>query len=269
MVKVQNYSGKPKRQMSIQPIVIGHRGAAGHAPENTLASFQKAAELGIAWVEFDVRLTQDAGVVVMHDASLKRTTGRRGTVKNLSLQQLIALDAGSWFAKEYSDQKIPSLIDTIKILVQLNLNANIELKAESEQDAKQLAKVVLAILKQYWPQNLAWPLISSFNQHALLSLFDETQRQGSNKLTVGLLLTKWQDKQAVFAAKINAKVIILSARTVTHKQVQAISARGLQVWCYTVNSSKRAKTLLRWGVGGVFSDYPDRIQAIIKIEENL
>src|SRR5688572_14064462 len=93
--------------------VVGHRGAMGYCPENTMASFQRALELGADWIEFDVHLTRDGGIAVIHDETVDRTTSGRGLVKEHTLAELRQLDAGAWFGAEFAGEPIPSLDDVL------------------------------------------------------------------------------------------------------------------------------------------------------------
>jgi glycerophosphoryl diester phosphodiesterase len=104
---------------SAVPRVIGHRGAAGHAPENTLASFAKAAALGVRWVEFDVRLTGDGALVVFHDDTLERTTDGSGRVTDSTWAQINKLDAGAWFGRAFAGERVPALEDALTELERL------------------------------------------------------------------------------------------------------------------------------------------------------
>src|SRR5271169_865003 len=97
------------------PPVIGHRGAAAHAPENTLAGFRAARVLGCTWVEFDVRLTGDGALVVCHDDQLKRTTDGHGQISKLPLAAIRRWDAGSWFSKSFAGEMIPTLDETLEL----------------------------------------------------------------------------------------------------------------------------------------------------------
>src|SRR5919204_3658410 len=89
--------------------VVGHRGAMGYCPENTMISFARAVELGADWVELDVHLTRDGALAVIHDETLERTTNGKGLVREHTLDELKRLDAGSWFAPAYAGERIPSL----------------------------------------------------------------------------------------------------------------------------------------------------------------
>ena len=101
------------------PRVLGHRGAAGYAPENTIASIRYAAQLGVKWVEVDVRLTFDEVPVVFHDDKLGRTTNGRGSLSKKLLAEISVLDAGSWFGSPFVGQRIPTLLDVLDEIASL------------------------------------------------------------------------------------------------------------------------------------------------------
>jgi len=113
-------------QLSL-PRIIGHRGVAGHAPENTLASIREAAAMGLMWVEFDVMMTKDGELVLIHDESLDRTTDGDGRVPKTSLAELKERDAGGWFDKRFQNERIPTLKETTKLLKKtIKFTKNIE-----------------------------------------------------------------------------------------------------------------------------------------------
>src|SRR3984957_14426501 len=95
-------------------LLIAHRGASGHAPENTLAAFRKAIAQGVAFIETDLQLTKDARLVAIHDETVNRTTTGHGAVHDLSLYDLRKLDAGSWFGSEFAGERIPTLEEILE-----------------------------------------------------------------------------------------------------------------------------------------------------------
>src|ERR1700675_1784021 len=107
--------------------VIGHRGAAAHAPENTLAGLRRAKALGCGWVEFDVRLTGDGALVLCHDPLLDRTTSGSGPVSAKSLAAIRQCDAGSWFAPSFAGERVPTLDEALLLAAELDLGANVEI----------------------------------------------------------------------------------------------------------------------------------------------
>ncbi len=118
----------------IIPPVIGHRGAAAHAPENTRAGFRKARALGCRWVEFDVRLAANGGLAVIHDATLERTTNGQGRVADHTITELAALDPGDGAG-------VPSLAEVLELLADLGLGANVEVKAEPDRTRRSPARL--------------------------------------------------------------------------------------------------------------------------------
>ena len=113
--------------ISVIPPVIAHRGVSALAPENTMIAFAKAKEYGLRWIEFDVTVAACGTVVVMHDDELERTTNGVGKITDVTFDYLSTLDAGSWFAPEYSGIKIPTLKDVLLFLNQNQMAANIEI----------------------------------------------------------------------------------------------------------------------------------------------
>ncbi len=137
---------KPRKIRGLSS-VIAHRGAPTLAPENTLAAFKKAAELGAEWIEFDVQLSKDLELVVTHDTSTARTTGVKAKVSALTLAQLKGLDAGSWFSDAFAGEQIPTLLEVLQCATEYSLNINIEIKSPAK-NADIMAQVLLAELGQ-------------------------------------------------------------------------------------------------------------------------
>lgn len=123
----------------MSPILMAHRGLSGLAPENTLAAFSKATETKSEWVELDVHLTADGEVVVMHDSTVDRTTDGTGAISDLTLAQIRALDAGSWFGPAFAGERVPLLAEVVDLLGS-RLRINVEIK--SAADPASAAKVV-------------------------------------------------------------------------------------------------------------------------------
>ena len=133
------------RQPLRLPRVIGHRGAAGRAPENTLAGLRHAAQLGASWVEFDVRLSADGAPVVMHDSTLRRTTGAPGRVSTTPMETLASLDAGAWFDPRFAGECVPSLEAALGCARELGLGAIVELKPAPGRAADLVESALRAI----------------------------------------------------------------------------------------------------------------------------
>jgi glycerophosphoryl diester phosphodiesterase len=235
------------------PRVIGHRGAVASAPENTLAGFRKAAELGVRWVEFDVRLTFDGHCVLLHDETAERTTNGAGRIRDLALAELQRLDAGSWFGPAFAGERVPTLDETIALLAELGLGANVELKPSPGQE-EETARRVMAILRDRWPASLPMPLVSSF-QEAALAAAREAMPEAPRGLLLGAVPRDWRQR----AEDLDCATIHCDHNRLEPDLVRAMSEAGYPVLAYTVNDPARAATLFEWGVAAVFSDAPERI----------
>ncbi len=246
---------RPSTRPPVVPAVIGHRGAAGHAPENTLASFAKAAALGVRWVEFDVRLTGDDALVVFHDETLERTTDGRGRVGEATLAAVRRLDAGSWFGKAFAGEKVPTLEDAMGALRRLDLGANVEIKADKGREAD-TGRALAKALRASWPARLPAPLVSSFNAQALAAAGDGAP-EFPRALLVIALTPDWRRQ----AETLGCVAVHCREKELTPELARQVLDRGYGLRCFTVNARARAETLYSWGVEGVFSDYPDRLLA--------
>jgi len=237
------------------PRVIGHRGAAGHAPENTLASFEAAAALGVRWVEFDVRLTGDGALVVFHDETLERTTDGKGRVGTTTLAAIRQLDAGAWFGRKFAGERVPALEDALAALQRLDLGANIEIKADTGREAETGGAVARA-LRAAWPATLPAPLVSSFNAAALKAAGDAAPEFPRALLVIKLAADWRRQAEALACVAVHCR-----ENELTPALARQVLDRGYGLRCFTVNERARAETLFKWGVESVFSDYPDRLLA--------
>ncbi len=235
------------------PKIIGHRGACNHAPENTLASLQKAAELKMAWIEFDVLLTQDGEAIVFHDETLDRTTNGSGLVAETSYAQISILDAGSWFSPEFADEKVPTFIEYLYYAAKLGLGINVEIKPTPGQEQKTAEKVV-EILAHHWPDTALPPLVSSFSIIALM-----TARARHKKLQLGLLLDEWFDGWKEMAVRLNCVSVHADEKLLNAEKAQEIKSCVPYVLAYTVNDEERALALFEMGVDAVFSNTPHQL----------
>lgn len=238
------------------PRVIGHRGAALAAPENTLAGLREAARQGCRWVEIDVRLTADDGLVLMHDPTVDRTTTETGRVREFPLAQLAAMDAGTRFDAAFAGEPVPSLADAIVAVHALDLRLDIELKCEPGESFAAAAALV-ALLGRVWraPEP---PLVSSFDPAALAAV-----RGAAPDLPVAVVTPTLADEWRPAFDALGAVSLHVGDRGLTESPVRQLIAEGIDIAVYTVNDAGRARELLSWGVGGVFSDCPGAIAAAL------
>jgi glycerophosphoryl diester phosphodiesterase len=220
---------------------FGHRGAAGHEPENTLRSVRRALELGADGVEVDVRLA-DGRLVVIHDATLQRTTNGRGRVAGKSFDYLRTLDAGQ-------GERIPTL-DEVFETVDRRAVLNIELKGKGA--AAPVAAMIDAHVKRGCPEEKI--LVSAFDHGQLADI-----KRRRPQTRVGALLDKAPCDLARIAGDLEAWSVNPSLRRVTPAFVERAHQLGLKVIVYTVNEAADLARMEAMGVDGVFSDFPERV----------
>jgi glycerophosphoryl diester phosphodiesterase len=233
------------------PLVVGHRGAAAYAPENTLASFREARKRGAPWVEFDVKLTSDDRLVLMHDASLKRTTGIEAMVAETSYEAIRKLDAGLWFGPSFRDQRVPDFEETIALLKEEGLGANIEIKPCPGREAE-TALAVVAMLDRLWPSDLPTPLLSSFKDSCLAAAQQKAPHYPRFSL-FDRIEGPWRERaEAVGAVGINT-----NGHKVKPEQMAAVKSAGYLLGVYTINEGPKAAALRALGADCIITDAPD------------
>lgn len=235
------------------PAIIGHRGARGHAPENTLAGLRTAKTLGIEWVEFDVMLSADGRPVLIHDETLTRTTNGEGRVAETPLEGLKALDAGSWFGPDFKGEKIPTLEETLSLLGELNLGANVEIKP-AEGFEVETGRVTAEVLQRVWPDHLPAPVLSSFKPDALAAA-----RAQAPEFPCALLVWKFPKDWRQQLERLECTALHASQQHLTEAQAKAVLAAGYGLRVYTVNNRLLARRLFDWGVESLFTDFPERM----------
>jgi len=226
--------------------VIGHRGARGHAPENTLLGIDTGIALGAPWVEFDVQLHPSGALLVFHDLTLDRTTNGSGFLADQPLAALRALDAGA-------GQIIPTLEEVLD-LVDQRVGVNIELKSAGGT-AEAMAAVIRSYVDAGWPVDKF--LVSSFHLPELWEF-----KQLAPEIPIGALLCGVPLDWAGCALELGAATLNLSSEFVDPRLIADAHAHGIKVYVYTVNDVAEMRLLRGMGVDGVFTDHPDRALAL-------
>lgn len=212
---------------------IGHRGAKGHVAENTLASFQKAIDLGVDMIELDVWLSLDEVPMVIHDETVDRTTSKKGLVTDYS-------------AKELQHLGIPTLKDVFE-LVNNRCEINVELKTFSVTQA-----VLDLIAKSTFDQNKI--LISSFDWNALQEV-----RFHDENIRIGVLTETDLDLALAFAKFIKAEAIHPYYHLLTAENVRKIKEKGFKVFPWTINEPEDITFVKSLEVDGIITDFPERL----------
>jgi len=229
-------------------LVIGHRGAAGLEPENTLRAVRRAIEVGVDGVEVDVRQV-DGELVLFHDSTVERTTDGRGSLAVYDFPSLRGLDAGQ-------GERVPTLRELLEC-VAARVCINIELKDTG------IATEVKAALQAALARQPQW------RGRLLLSAFDEAETSALGPAEpglwkVGVLFRGGGDEAIERARAIGAWSIHPSCEQVNPAFVRRAREAGLEVLVYTVNDPGEVHRMLRLGVGGLFSDFPDRLLAALR-----
>jgi glycerophosphoryl diester phosphodiesterase len=222
---------------------IGHRGACGYAPENTLLSFAIALTMNVSMIEFDVYQCASGHTVVIHDETVDRTTNGTGEVATMRLEQLKALDAGK-------GQIIPTLQEVLD-LADHKAMVNIELKG------KNTASPVAKIIDEY-------VLTKGWNYHDfVISSFDHEQLYEIHALKphvrIAILSHKLPAHYRRLVADLKAESINLKHSNITQDIIHELHAQNIKICAWTVNSPADITRLVEWGIDGIFSDFPDRL----------
>ena len=224
--------------------IIGHRGGAAGYPENTLASFKKAVELGADGVEFDVQLTEDNEVVVIHDELIDRTMTDTGLVRDYKLSELKDMSAGEYYSSDFKDEKIPTLREVLEVVSDLEI-INIELK--NFLDYPGLEEKVLKLVDEFGIMDKV--IISSFNHQSLQKI-----KKLQPEIKTGALLMARLINPADYAFKRGFNALNLHFLTADSDIIEKAHFMGLDLNVYTVNQPEKLVELAAAGVDMIITD---------------
>ena len=233
------------------PRVIGHRGAAAYAPENTLAGLREARVRGARWVEFDVKLSADNRLVLMHDNSLKRTAGLDAAVAATDFATIRSLDAGGWFAPAFRNERVPSFEEAIALLRELGMGANVEIKPCPGRE-EETAIAVVDALDRLWPSVLPTPVLSSFKD-ASLAAAQQKAPHWPRFCLFDVIEGPWLERaKALGAAGINT-----NGHKLHREAARRIKDAGYLLGVYTINEGPKSVALRAAGADTIITDAPD------------
>ncbi|EJS1746939.1 glycerophosphoryl diester phosphodiesterase [Escherichia coli] len=207
------------------PRIVAHRGGGKLAPENTLAAIDVGAKYGHKMIEFDAKLSKDGEIFLLHDDNLERTSNGWGVAGELNWQDLLRVDAGSWYSKAFKGESLPLLSQVAERCREHGMMANIEIK----------------------PTTGTGPLTGKMVALA------------APELPRGLLLDEWRDDWRELTARLGCVSIHLNHKLLDKVRVMQLKDAGLRILVYTVNKPQRAAELLRWGVDCICTDAIDVI----------
>jgi len=253
-----------------QPLVIAHRGGAGLWPENTLYSFQRAAAMGVDILETDMHSTADGALVLIHDPTVDRTTNGSGRVNHLTLSQLKALDAGYYWSEDGGRTfpcrgqgiTVPTVEEVLSAFPEMRIN--IDIKQARPSVAGRFRRLIL----DYGMVERV--MVASFNS----SILREFRRlcpavatsAGRSEVRLFYALSLLSPRAAFLPAgcyALQVPVARRGLRVITKRFLTSARLRNLQVHAWTVNSGPQMEWLLRLGVDGIVTDYPDRLLALL------
>jgi len=220
---------------------VGHRGACGTTPENTLTAFKKAIALGADGVELDVHLCKSGELIVIHDDTVDRTTNGHGAVAELTLAEIRVL-------RIEGGEHVPTLEEALDVIT--GAYCFIEIKHPGA--ALAVARLIAHRVKQGWPMDRLW--LISFHHGALTDAL-----KAFPSLYTGASFEKLTVTSAQQAHDLGARAIMPHHGPLTHERIDQAQALGLKVICWTVNEPSDITRLQRLGVDGIMSDYPERL----------
>ena len=241
------------RQPGDTALIAGHRGDRSAAPENTLPALQSALDGPMVYVETDIRLSADGVPVLIHDATLDRTTNGSGAVSDLTLAELQQLDAGSWFAKAFAGIRIPTLESFLVLLAASDKKAMLELKGAWAQDA---LGVVSALIDSHGLKHRV--VLASFDTDTLVGL-----QSVAPELPRMVIIRDLPTDPVALVLRFGAIGVVTSPPSVEADPtvVDRIHHAGLGILLYTLNKKQNWQSALSLGVDGIITDQPSALDA--------
>jgi glycerophosphoryl diester phosphodiesterase len=229
-----------------KPIIFAHRGASAYAPENTMAAFKKALELGSGGIELDVHMTKDGQIVVIHDETIDRTSDGRGKVRDMTLPELLQYDFGSWFSDDYVGERIPTLEQVMEYLHDWDGILNIEIK---EADTG-VESAVIALINKYGMRDRV--IISSFDHYVLVNVnkIDDCIKTGA--LFMENLYEPWN-----YVKGLDVSAIHPYYRTIKPDIITQCRTNGIEVNVFTIDCVEDMKMFAGVGASGIITNVPD------------
>lgn len=232
-------------------MAIAHRGASSYAPENTIAAFDLAIEMGARHIELDVHVTQDNHVVVIHDDTVDRTTSGAGPVTSYTLAALKALDAGSWLGRKFSGERIPTLSEIFR-----RYDGRVHIHTEIKGHSAHLSELTVQLVREHGMTKQV--TITSFQRARL-----EETRAHAPELPTGWLVPEATDVVVAQARAMGLTQLCPKAGTITPALVERLHAEGFVVRAWGVATEDLMRQVVKAGADGMTVNFPDKLIAYL------
>lgn len=233
-----------------------HRGASSYAPENTMSSFKKAFQLGSNGIELDLQKTKDGKLVIFHDKEIDKKSNGTGKISDYTYNELLEFDFGSWFGKEFKNEKIVLFEDFMKSVSDKNLILAIELKEEG------IEKDTLEIINKYYNKDNIF--ITSFLYNALSNI-----RKFDNNIKIGWLIGEDINKRNVSElVKISGNQICPPANLVSKEGIKLARENGLSVRLWGVSNEEIMERVYKFDIDGMTVNFPDKLKRLMESNNN-
>lgn len=235
---------------------FAHRGYSGKYPENTLLAFEKAIEAGADGIELDVQLSRDGQLVIVHDETLDRTTDGKGCVKDYTLDELKRLDASYMYGGSMGVNRIPTLEEYCKLVQDLPIITNIELKT-GIFTYPGIEQKTFNCIQQFGLQDRV--ILSSFNHYSILRM-----REIAPALKYGFLSETWIIDAGAYVAGQGVQCYHPQFRSLTPEAIAELKQHGIEINTYTVNTEEDVTYLANYGIDAVIGNYPEMAGSVLK-----
>jgi glycerophosphoryl diester phosphodiesterase len=235
-------------------LVVSHRGAMGHAPENTMASFRKGYELKADMIELDIQMSKDRELVVIHDGDVSRTTGGKGHIRDMTMEDIRSLEAGSHFSSAFKGEKIPILREVLS-WAKDKIPLAIEIKGDP-QPAEGIEERLVTLLQEYNMINRV--MVISFH-HASLKRLKEMEPS----VATGIIYYAALVDTVAVARAAKADSIHPGWKFCTASMIEKVHRAGLAVYAWAANDEEEMKHLIKMGIDAIGTNYPDRLHAVL------
>lgn len=226
-----------------------HRGFSGKYPENTLLAFEKALEVGCEGIEFDVQMTIDNEIVIIHDETIDRTSNKTGFVKNMTYEELCEADFSYKYTKEFGFQKIPTLREYFELVKEHDIISNIELKTGIFEYIG-IEKAVYDLVRLYNMKDKV--IISSFNHYSIMRM-----KEIAPELSYAFLSETWILNPEEYLNKYNIQVYHPQFNMLTDDIIKELKVHNCKINTWTVNKEEDIDKMIQLEVDGIISNYPD------------